>query len=92
MPLINSIISWFNVKRLHQIELFKKYPGNVQREIFMKLIRQAEETEWGKKYHYNEIESINQFQARVPFKRMRILFLMLIASVQENKISSGHPK
>ncbi len=68
MPLINSIISWFNVKRLHQIALFKKYPGNVQGEVFMKLIRQAEETEWGKKYHYNEIESINQFQARVPIQ------------------------
>jgi hypothetical protein len=66
MPLINSIISWFNVKRLHQIELFKKYPGNVQQEMFNRLIRQAENTEWGKKYHYREIENINQYQARVP--------------------------
>ncbi|MEX0981908.1 MAG: GH3 auxin-responsive promoter family protein [Bacteroidales bacterium] len=68
MPLINSIISWLNVKRLHQIELFKKYPGNVQREMFMRLIRQAEETEWGKKYHYKDIESFNQFQVRVPIQ------------------------
>lgn len=66
MPLINSIISWFNVKRLHQIELFKKYPGNVQQEMFNRLIRQAENTEWGKKYRYREIENINQYQARVP--------------------------
>jgi hypothetical protein len=66
MPLINSIISWFNVKRLHQIELFKQYPGNVQREMFNKLIRQAENTAWGKKYHYKEIATINQYQARVP--------------------------
>ncbi|MCF8346811.1 MAG: GH3 auxin-responsive promoter family protein [Bacteroidales bacterium] len=68
MPLINSIISWFNVKRLHQIELFKKYPGNVQRETFNRLIRQAADTEWGKKYHYREIENINQYQARVPIQ------------------------
>ena len=68
MPLINSIISWFNVKRLHQIELFKKYPGNVQREMFIKLIRQAENTEWGKKYHYKDIATINQYQARVPIQ------------------------
>lgn len=66
MPLINSIISWLNVKRLHQIELFKAYPGNVQGEQFTKLIRQAANTEWGKKYHYSEIETIKQFQARVP--------------------------
>ena len=66
MPLINSIISWLNVKRLHQIELFKKYPGNVQQEMFNRLIRQAENTEWGKKYLYKEIENVNQYQARVP--------------------------
>jgi hypothetical protein len=66
MPLINSIISWFNVKRLHQIDLFKRYPGNVQREVFNKLIVQASGTVWGKNYHYKEIQNINQYQARVP--------------------------
>ncbi len=66
MPLINSIISWLNVKRLHQIELFKKYPGNVQQEVFNRLIRQAENTEYGKKYQFGNIENINQYQARVP--------------------------
>lgn len=68
MPLINSIISWFNVKRLHQIELFKKYPGNVQSEVFFKIIQQAKNTEWGKKYGYEEITSIQQFQERVPIQ------------------------
>ena len=41
MPLLNSIISWVNVKRLHQIELFKKYPFDVQQEVFTKLMEQA---------------------------------------------------
>lgn len=68
MPLINSIISWLNVKRLHQIELFRKYPYNVQKEVFSKLIQQAADTEWGKKYHFREIEDINQYQARVPLQ------------------------
>lgn len=68
MPLINSIISWLNVKRLHQIELFKKYPDNVQREVFRQLITQAANTEWGKKYHYGELQAIKQFQARVPLQ------------------------
>lgn len=68
MPLINSIISWLNVKRIHQIELFKKYPGNVQQEVFARLIEQAAETEWGKKYHYGEIKSVNQYQKRVPIQ------------------------
>lgn len=68
MPLINSIISWLNVKRLHQIELFKKYPWNVQREVFTRLISQAADTEWGKAHGYNEIENVRQFQARVPIQ------------------------
>lgn len=68
MPLINSIISWFNVKRLHQIDLFNKYPGNVQREMFNKLISQAKSTEWGVKYGYKDIESIKDFQDRVPIQ------------------------
>jgi len=66
MPLINSIISWLNVKRLHQIELFKKYPWNVQREVFTRLISQAADTEWGKTHGYSEIDNVRQFQARVP--------------------------
>jgi len=69
MPLINSIISWLNVKRLHQIELFKQYPGNVQREVFNRLITQAQTTEWGMKYGYSDIQNIRQFQDRVPIQR-----------------------
>jgi hypothetical protein len=68
MPLINSIISWLNVKRLHQIELFKKYPGNVQREMFNKIIQQAKSTEWGLKYGYKDIETIKQYQSQVPIQ------------------------
>lgn len=68
MPLLNSIVSWLNVKRLHQIELFKKYPGNVQREVFNKIIHQARNTEWGKEYGYEEIENYQQYQERVPLQ------------------------
>lgn len=68
MPLINSIIYWLNIKRLHQIELFKKYPGNVQQEMFSRLISQAKSTEWGKKHGYKEIENYRQYQSRVPIQ------------------------
>jgi len=66
MPLINSIVSWVNVKRLHQIELFKKYPFDVQQEVFMKLIEQALRTTWGVQYGYDSINSIEDYQQRVP--------------------------
>lgn len=66
MPLLNSIISWVNVKRLHQIELFKKYPFDVQQEVFTKLIEQASKTTWGIQYGFESIGSITQYQERVP--------------------------
>jgi len=66
MPLLNSIISWVNVKRLHQIELFMKYPFDVQQEVFSKLIEQAMRTTWGVQYGYDSISSIKEYQKRVP--------------------------
>ncbi|HRS54290.1 MAG TPA: GH3 auxin-responsive promoter family protein [Bacteroidales bacterium] len=66
MTLLNSVISWLIKKRIHQIELFKKYPLDVQQEVFTKLIQSAKDTEWGKKYDYKSIRNINDFKSRVP--------------------------
>lgn len=66
MPLLNSIISWVNVKRLHQIDLFKKYPFDVQQEVFFRLIEQASKTTWGIQYGYESIHSIEDYQQKVP--------------------------
>ena len=44
--IINTITSWFLKKRIHQIELFKKYPIEVQNEVLMSLIKNAENTEY----------------------------------------------
>ncbi len=66
MPLLNSIISWVNVKRLHQIELFKKYPFDVQHDVFNKLLDQGSKTAWGVKYHYDTVHTIEEYQQRVP--------------------------
>jgi hypothetical protein len=68
MPIINSVISWFMKKRIHQIELFLKYPIEVQNEWFKKLIGRASNTEWGESYHYASLESPKQFRQRVPLQ------------------------
>lgn len=67
MP-FNSIFSWFIKKRIHQIELFKMYPVEVQNECFQKLIAVAKDTEWGKKYGYSSIENYSDFTTRVPLQ------------------------
>ena len=66
IPLINSIASWFLKQRIHQIELFLKYPNEVQEELLMNLIRASENTVFGKKYDYNSIKSYSTFSERIP--------------------------
>jgi hypothetical protein len=66
MIIINSIISWFIKKRIYQIDLFRKYPIEIQNEWFDKLINSAKNTEWGLKYNYRSIKTIKQFKERVP--------------------------
>ena len=65
-PFINSIASWFLKKRLHQIELFVKYPNEVQNDVLMKLINTAKDTLIGKEYDYNSIKNYREFTERVP--------------------------
>jgi len=65
-PIINSIASWFLKQRIHQIELFLKYPNEVQDELLMNLIRAAENTVIGKLHEYNSIKSYEHFIARIP--------------------------
>lgn len=66
MALINSVLYWLIKKRIHQIELFMKYPHDVQAEWFNKLILSAKDTEWGKEYDYQSIASVSDFKERVP--------------------------
>lgn len=66
MAIINSLMSWVMKKRMHQIELFMKYPNEVQREWFDKLISSARHTEWGKQFDYDSIKNPTQFANRVP--------------------------
>lgn len=66
MTLINSVVSWFMKKRMHQIELFMKYPLDVQEEWFRKLIAAGRQTEWGKQHNYESIYNYDQFVKEVP--------------------------
>jgi len=66
MEILNSILTWVMKKRIHQIELFTKYPHDVQMELFQKLLRAGEKTEYGKKFGFSEIENREQFARNVP--------------------------
>ena len=53
---------------MHQIDLFIKYPHDVQDELFGNLIKQAQDTEWGKKHGYESIRDQEEYKNRVPIQ------------------------
>jgi len=77
MAIVNSIFTWLMKKRIHQIELFMKYPYDVQEEWFHSLIDSAENTEWGKLYDYKSILTPKQYQERVPIQNYDTLKLYI---------------
>lgn len=66
MDIRNSIVSWLIKKRYHQIELFMKYPREVQDELFTGLIEAGRQTLWGKKHAFDSVYSISEFKKRFP--------------------------
>lgn len=66
MAIIPSIINWLNTKRLHEIDLFRRFPCEVQEEQILDMIRKAQDTEFGKEHNFSEIKTIEQFQRNVP--------------------------
>jgi hypothetical protein len=53
-------------KRIHQMELFMKYPYDVQDEVLKKLISTARYTEFGQKYSFEDFVNYEDFKKRVP--------------------------
>ena len=66
IPIVNSLASWFLKKRFHQIELFLKYPIDVQNELLEHLLHTAKNTEIGKQYDFASISTYREFAERVP--------------------------
>ncbi|WP_053969848.1 GH3 auxin-responsive promoter family protein [Mangrovimonas sp. ST2L15] len=65
-PIVNSIASWFLKKRFHQIELFLKYPNEVQMELLSHLLEKAKDTEIGRRYDFQSIGDYETFAKRIP--------------------------
>jgi hypothetical protein len=74
MAILNSIITWVMKKRIHQMELFMKYPVDVQNDLLKQLVQSASQTEWGKKYGYSSVDNLRIFKERVPITSYEELF------------------
>ncbi|MEQ8426023.1 MAG: GH3 auxin-responsive promoter family protein, partial [Cyclobacteriaceae bacterium] len=61
-------------KRMHQMELFMKYPHEVQDEVLKKNLHYARGTEFGKKYAFDELVNYEDFKQRVPIYTYEQIF------------------
>jgi len=66
---INTLASWILKKRFHQMDLFLKYPIEVQQEVLFNLVEMAKDTFIGKKYNFDEITDYKSFAVNVPIKK-----------------------
>jgi len=66
IPLVNSVASWVLKKRFHQIDLFLKYPHEVQNELLMNLLTVSKDTEIGTAYDFKSIRNYREFSQRIP--------------------------
>ena len=74
MQLINSIVTWVMKKRFHQIELFMKYPHDVQDEVLKKLLQNARYTVFGTQYGFDDLVNYEDFKNRVPIHSYERIF------------------
>ena len=66
MAFLTSIVSWLQVKRMEQINLYKTYPFDIQSETLYKLLLMGENTEWGKMHDFSSINNYEDFKKATP--------------------------
>lgn len=72
--LINKVVKNLLMRRISRIESFMRNPEKAQQEQFKKIIRGGENTEYGKKYAFNDIKNEQIFAERVPLVAYEELF------------------
>lgn len=63
---ITKIIRQAFNSRLKEIDLYAGHAGEIQHRVMTRLITQASNTEWGKKYDYKSIRNYEDFKNRIP--------------------------
>lgn len=74
MEFLNSIMTWVMKKRIHEVELFMKYPHEVQSELLNRLVYRARNTKFGKQYQFEDIKNYDSFKNRVPLHTYEEIF------------------
>lgn len=101
MSLINKVISSISKSRTREVNDFQKNPNEVSQRVFFELLREGENTIWGKKYRYHEIMEKPNFSAayhlfknQVPLYNYDLLspWIERIVNGQKNVLWPNEPK
>lgn len=92
MNLIHAILKLPIKYRLSEIERIEKNPGKAQEKVLLSLLKSAQNTEWGKKYKYNSIKNIEEFQKNVPINSYEDLspFISRMMTGEQNILWPGN--
>ncbi|MCK9311852.1 MAG: GH3 auxin-responsive promoter family protein [Bacteroidales bacterium] len=92
--LISNFVSLFLKDRFEEIEDFRSEASDIQSEQLFNLLREAENTEWGKKYDFKTIFSYQDFRERLPIQRSKDLrpYLERMKLGESNILWPGLPK
>ncbi len=74
MEILNSVMRWFMKKRVYQIELFMKYPVDVQNKVLANLLYKAKNTEFGKVHGFKDIDNLKAYKNNVPVVSYETLY------------------
>jgi hypothetical protein len=61
-------------KRIHEVELFMKYPNEVQHELLPRLTYRARNTSFGRTYDFENIKTYSEFKNKVPLHTYEELY------------------
>lgn len=64
--LFNSVVNWIISRRMNQIQRFIQMPYETQKGVLFSQLFLAEDTEYGKKYGFKSIKTVEDFQRQVP--------------------------
>ncbi len=91
MAVISTIMSWYFRKRMMVIENAIVNSGETQLKVLNRLLQDARNTEWGRKYDFKSIKNYNDFKSRVPLQDYESLkpFIDRIMKGEENILWPG---
>ncbi len=72
-PVINRLAGLFFLRRQSEWKNYFTAPEKLQEEQFRFLIRKAKNTEYGRKYEFDQIDSYNKFNSKLPLTDYSVL-------------------